>query len=57
MPATSQDSEDWLLLKYHLEKWWVVYTLVQIIPSYFVIGIINIISFELFLSLIFWKIF
>lgn len=52
IPEITQDPEDLLLLKYHLEKWWLTYVLVWIIFSYLVIIII---SFESFLSDIFWE--
>lgn len=54
MPKISQDPENLLLLKCHLKKWWLIYVLFWTIFGYLVLGIINI-SFELFLSDIFWK--
>lgn len=41
MPEISQDLEDLFLLKYHLEKWWLISILIWIIFTYLVTIIIK----------------
>lgn len=40
IPEISEDSKDLFLLKYYLEKWWLIYILLWIVVSYLVVGIV-----------------